>query len=81
MQFGLGERLSAVCYAARVEYLDEGAGAVRLEKLDISGGPPPGVSLTTSVTAPLGEFVVVGRVTTKGPQEAVVAVLKAELVK
>ncbi|MBC7187536.1 MAG: carboxypeptidase regulatory-like domain-containing protein [Calditrichaeota bacterium] len=80
LQVGISERIFASCSVERVEYLEADGGAVRLEKLRLSA-PTPGVVLGTSLNLPLGEFVVVGRASSKGPEEAVVAVMKAELVK
>ncbi|MCR4439105.1 MAG: carboxypeptidase regulatory-like domain-containing protein [bacterium] len=80
LQVGVSEHRFASCSIERVEYLEADGGAVRLEKLHLNT-PIPGVNFGTSLNLPLGEFVVVGRASSKGPEEAVVAVMKAELVK
>ncbi|MDZ7338164.1 MAG: carboxypeptidase regulatory-like domain-containing protein [candidate division KSB1 bacterium] len=81
LDVALAERSHASCRIAQVEYVPEGAGVVRLEKFAMSGQSPAPVNLMTSLNVPLGEFVVVGRASTKGAQQAAVAVVKAELVK
>lgn len=80
LQVGISERSFAACSVERVEYLQADGDAVRLEKLRLSASNP-GVSLGTRHNLPLGEFVVLGRASSKGPEETVVAGMKAELVK
>ena len=74
------ERSLARITIDRVEYVEADGGVIRLEGFGLSG-PPPGVTLSTTLNVPLGEFVVVGRGSVKGPEEAVVVVVKAELLK